>query len=97
MAESNGYVVDKVFQVWHYPESAEYNPETQNGGLFSDYINTKLRQVDYPPTSRMRLILNGEKNCYRSILTTSTIEKVSLIFFAVFFYYFCSVLQQGNN
>ena len=43
LAESNGYVVDKVFQVWHYPESAEYNPETQNGGLFSDYINTFLR------------------------------------------------------
>ncbi|XP_070550711.1 uncharacterized protein [Ptychodera flava] len=41
-----GYKVVKVFEVWHYRESEEYNRESQTGGLFTDYINTffKLKQ-----------------------------------------------------
>ena len=43
LAVTNGYIIDKVFQVWHYSEAAEYDPTTQSGGLFSEYINTFLR------------------------------------------------------
>ncbi|XP_070556487.1 uncharacterized protein [Ptychodera flava] len=42
-AVEKGYKVVKVFEVWHYRESEEYNRESQTGGLFTDYINTFLK------------------------------------------------------
>ena len=38
-----GYKIVKVYEVWHYDSSEQYNPETQRGGLFSEYINTFLK------------------------------------------------------
>ncbi|XP_070548560.1 uncharacterized protein [Ptychodera flava] len=42
-ALEKGYKVIKVFEVWHYRESEEYNRESQTGWLFNDYINTFLK------------------------------------------------------
>jgi hypothetical protein len=38
-----GYVVKKVYEVWHYENTLQYDPLDQEGGLFSKYINTFLK------------------------------------------------------
>ena len=37
-----GYVILEWFEVWHYPQTEQYNPETKTGGLFTQYINDML-------------------------------------------------------
>ena len=43
LAVSKGYIILQIFEVWHYPESSQYNKDTQEHGLFSEYINTFLQ------------------------------------------------------
>ncbi|XP_041479156.1 uncharacterized protein LOC121426824 isoform X1 [Lytechinus variegatus] len=38
-----GYRLNKIQEVWHYPQTSEYSPEIQMGGLFSEYINLFLK------------------------------------------------------
>lgn len=38
-----GYKVVKMYEVWHYTETSTYDRETQEGGLFSEYINLFLK------------------------------------------------------
>ena len=42
-AVKQGYKVEKIYEVYHYPHSTQYCPETKTGGLFTDYINTFLK------------------------------------------------------
>ena len=37
-----GYVILEWIEVWHYPETEQYDPETKTGGLFTSYINDLL-------------------------------------------------------
>ena len=32
-----------MYEVWHYDETSQYNPQTKSGGLFSEYIDLFLR------------------------------------------------------
>ena len=36
-------VVQRIYEVWHFDETEQYDPETKTGGLFSDYVNTFLK------------------------------------------------------
>ena len=51
-AIDKGYKILKVYEVYHWNETTQYDPNTQEGGLFSKYINTflKLKQQasDWP-------------------------------------------------
>ena len=38
-----GYIVQNIQEVWHFEEVEQYNPETKEGGLFTQYINTFLK------------------------------------------------------
>lgn len=38
-----GYTIIKIHEVWHFEETTQYDPETQKGGLFAEYINTFLK------------------------------------------------------
>ncbi len=38
-----GYKVTHISEVWHFEERACYNPETMEGGLFTEYINRFLK------------------------------------------------------
>ena len=38
-----GYKVVKVFEVWHWSNTEQYNTTTQSGGLFTSYVNTMLK------------------------------------------------------
>ena len=37
------YQIIQIHEVWHFEESTQYDPETQEGGLFAEYINTFLK------------------------------------------------------
>ncbi|XP_041350679.1 uncharacterized protein LOC121369693 [Gigantopelta aegis] len=42
-ATDQGYRVTRVYEVYHYPETTQYDPATREGGLFANYINTFLK------------------------------------------------------
>ena len=42
-AIEKGYKLQKVYEVYHFPESTHYDKKTGDGGLFVDYINTFLK------------------------------------------------------
>jgi hypothetical protein len=55
-AIDKGYKILKVYEVYHWNETTQYDPNTQEGGLFSKYINTflKLKQQasDWPEVGK---------------------------------------------
>ncbi|XP_053382580.1 uncharacterized protein LOC128549597 [Mercenaria mercenaria] len=38
-----GYTIMKVYEVYHWEETTQYDPKTSEGGLFANYINTFLK------------------------------------------------------
>lgn len=42
-AIEKGYVMDNIFEVWHFDRISRYDPQTKWGGAFSDYVNTFLK------------------------------------------------------
>ena len=38
-----GYKITKIYEVYHWEESTQYDPKTNKGGLFAQYINTFLK------------------------------------------------------
>jgi hypothetical protein len=46
-ALEHGYKILRVFEVYHFEESATYDPTTGEGGLFAGYVNAflKIKQV----------------------------------------------------
>jgi hypothetical protein len=43
LALENGYKIQKIYEIWHYPETSKYDPSTKMGGLFTKYINAFLK------------------------------------------------------
>ena len=43
MAIKKGYKVLKIYEVYHFPETTQYDAESGSGGLFAGYINTFLK------------------------------------------------------
>ena len=39
-AVEKGYKILEIYEVWHYEEKAQYDPQMLEGGLFSEYIST---------------------------------------------------------
>lgn len=42
-AIEKGYRVLKIYEVYHWKETSQYDPKTQTGGLFASYINLFLK------------------------------------------------------
>lgn len=42
-AIEKGYVVDKIFEVWHFDRISQYDLLAKEGGAFTDYVNTFLK------------------------------------------------------
>lgn len=40
---SKGYKVLKIYEVYHWGDTTQYNPQTQKGGLFAEYMNMWTR------------------------------------------------------
>jgi len=64
VALSKGYKLVKIYEVYHWPESTQYNPETKKGGLFAEYVNqflkVKTEASGYPAECKSE----GEKSRY---------------------------------
>ena len=42
-ALDKGYILVKIYEVYEWTKSTQYNPTTKQGGLFSTYVNTFLK------------------------------------------------------
>jgi hypothetical protein len=42
-AEDMGYEIMEWYEIWHFEETTQYNPQTREGGLFAQYIDLFLR------------------------------------------------------
>ena len=42
-AIEKGYKVIKLYEVWHFNNISQYDPQTQSGGIFTEYVNTFLK------------------------------------------------------
>ncbi len=42
-ALENDYEIVKIYEVYHWDESTQYDPQTKEGGLFVTYVNTFLK------------------------------------------------------
>ena len=38
-----GYRILKIYEIYHFPNTVQYSPETKSGGLFTEYVNTFLK------------------------------------------------------
>jgi hypothetical protein len=43
LALQNGYTVEKVFSIWHWSQSEQYDPILRKGGLFTEYVDAFLK------------------------------------------------------
>ena len=43
VALSQGYKITKIYEVYHYPKTSQYDPETLTGGLFSEQVNLFMK------------------------------------------------------
>ena len=39
----DGYKIQRIFEIWHFPQTSQYNKVIQNDGLFTSYINLFLK------------------------------------------------------
>ena len=42
-ALEKGYKMMKIYEVWHFDKTEQYDTTTKTGGLFTEYVNTFLR------------------------------------------------------
>jgi hypothetical protein len=51
-AIKDGYKVEKIFEVWNFTETSQYDPVSKSGGIFTKYINLflngKVQASGYP-------------------------------------------------
>lgn len=43
MAVAKGYEVIKIYEIYHFEETTQYDSENGDGGLFTDYVNMFLK------------------------------------------------------
>jgi len=56
LAVENGYLLLEIYEIYEY-QVTQYNPETGEGGLFVDYINSFLK---------LKAEVSGYPGCVRS-------------------------------
>lgn len=42
-AVSRGYKILRIFEVWHFPDTTQYNRAESTGGLFAEYVNMFMK------------------------------------------------------
>ena len=38
-----GYRIVRIYEIWHWDNVEQYNPQNKSGGLFTSYVNTFLK------------------------------------------------------
>jgi len=60
-----GYEMEKIFEVWHWEQSEQYDSESKSGGLFTKYINMFLKGKQESSGFPCGVRSNEEKVKYR--------------------------------
>ena len=63
-AISKGYRMITLYEVYHYEESSQYDPVTKKGGLFTDYVNTFLKEKTEASGYPQSCITDADKASY---------------------------------
>ncbi|XP_052815380.1 uncharacterized protein LOC128242318 [Mya arenaria] len=42
-AVSQGYIIQNIYEIWHFDEISQYDSVSKSGGIFTDYVNTFLK------------------------------------------------------
>ncbi len=42
-AIKQGYRIKKIYELWHYDSSSQYDKKSKTGGLFTTYVNLFLK------------------------------------------------------
>ena len=42
-AIKQGYIIQQIYEVWHYDKSSKYDKESKTGGIFTKYVNLFLK------------------------------------------------------
>lgn len=64
LALMKGYVCLKIIEIWHYPESMIYDPETKTGGLWTPYVNFFLKEKQEASGYPAGCVTEEQKNKY---------------------------------
>ncbi|XP_052779212.1 uncharacterized protein LOC128216636 [Mya arenaria] len=43
LAQSQGYKIMEIYEVWHFPKISQYDQNSKCGGIFTEYVNTFLK------------------------------------------------------
>ncbi|XP_052817114.1 uncharacterized protein LOC128243395 [Mya arenaria] len=43
LAMSQGYKIVEIYEVWHFKDISQYDPDSKCGGIFTEYVNTFLK------------------------------------------------------
>jgi hypothetical protein len=75
-AVSLGYKILKMYEVFHYDQSEQYDPVTKTGGIFTEYINTALKAKQEASGYPSYVVTEEDKDNY--IKTYYNIEGIKL-------------------
>ena len=59
-----GYAIEKMYEVYHWDETTQYNPKTEKGGLFLEYVNLFLRLKEMASGWPEKCESESAKQCY---------------------------------
>ena len=62
-----GYVVVDRYSAWHFPETTQYDPDAQEGGLWADYMNLWLREKQQADGYPSWCVTQADKDRYVSL------------------------------
>ncbi len=66
LALEKGYKIIKLYEVYHYDETSQYDEATKTGGLFTGYINANLKAKQESSGYPASVVTEQEKDKYIS-------------------------------
>jgi hypothetical protein len=48
MAIDKGYIVDTIYEIWHFDHVEQYDPRSKTGGIFTEYIGGRTLHLISP-------------------------------------------------
>ncbi len=64
LALQKGYRILKLFEVYHYDESSQYDKSSKTGGLFTGYINANLKAKQEASGYPTNVVTDQDKEKY---------------------------------
>jgi len=65
-AIEEGYVVIKIYEVWHFEQTSQYCSQSKTGGIFTDYINMFLKGKQEASGYPKEVVTEQDKLKYQS-------------------------------